>query len=119
MAGTLKLLSGGAAQALVGRLAARSAVAVEGTFGAVGAMRDKLLSGAPCDVLILTGVVGFVIVTITIVTIVGIVAWETGSVATIIKQVGELTGGHRTIRQRLENRPPRFVRQSAKHRLHN
>src|SRR6185436_18751048 len=48
----LKLLSGGAAQALVGR--AKGARDVQGTFGAVGAMRDKLLAGEPCDVVILT-----------------------------------------------------------------
>ncbi|HEY8051042.1 MAG TPA: substrate-binding domain-containing protein [Ramlibacter sp.] len=48
----LKLLSGGAAQALVGRM--KGARDVQGTFGAVGAMRDKLLAGEACDVLILT-----------------------------------------------------------------
>ncbi|GAB2597887.1 substrate-binding domain-containing protein [Ramlibacter solisilvae] len=48
------MISGGAAQALVGRLQDRCALPVEGTFGAVGAMRDKLLAGQPCDVLILT-----------------------------------------------------------------
>lgn len=55
---TLNLLSGGAAQGLVGQLQARfqaqSGCAVNGTFGAVGMMKDKLLGGAPCDVLILT-----------------------------------------------------------------
>lgn len=54
----LNLLSGGAAQALVAGLAddfQRSHGAnVQGTFGAVGAMRDKLLGGDPCDVLVLT-----------------------------------------------------------------
>jgi len=55
---TLQLLSGGAAQGIVGaieedfRLA--TAARVQGTFGAVGAMRDKLLAGAPCDAIILT-----------------------------------------------------------------
>jgi molybdate transport system substrate-binding protein len=48
----LKILSGGAAQALVGRM--KGTREVQGTFGAVGAMRDKLLAGEPCDVLILT-----------------------------------------------------------------
>lgn len=48
----LKLLSGGAAQALVGRM--KGGRDVQGTFGAVGAMRDKLLGGEPCDVVILT-----------------------------------------------------------------
>lgn len=55
---TLKLLSGGAAQGLVARLGERFAQetgwAIEGRFGAVGAMQDQLLAGAPCDVLILT-----------------------------------------------------------------
>jgi molybdate transport system substrate-binding protein len=55
---TLKLLSGGAAQGLVGQLRERAAreigCNVEGTFGAVGAMRDKLLAGEACDVVILT-----------------------------------------------------------------
>jgi len=55
---TLNLLSGGAAQGLVGQLQARfqaqSGGAINGTFGAVGMMKDKLLAGAPCDVLILT-----------------------------------------------------------------
>jgi molybdate transport system substrate-binding protein len=54
----IQLLSGGAAQGLVGQLRERflaeSGCAVEGTFGAVGAMRDKLLAGAPCDMVILT-----------------------------------------------------------------
>jgi len=55
---TLKLLSGGAAQGLVAQLQGRAAreigCEIEGTFGAVGAMRDKLLAGEPCDVVILT-----------------------------------------------------------------
>ena len=45
----LTILSGGAAQGLVGALAAefkaQSGCEIDGTFGAVGAMRDKLLSG--------------------------------------------------------------------------
>lgn len=48
----MRILSGGAAQALVDRM--KGARDVQGTFGAVGAMRDKLLAGEPCDVLILT-----------------------------------------------------------------
>ena len=58
MARSLHLLSGGAAQALVEglrpRLVAEQQCDVRGTFGAVGAMRDKLLAGEPCDVVILT-----------------------------------------------------------------
>ncbi|HUR89766.1 MAG TPA: substrate-binding domain-containing protein [Ramlibacter sp.] len=48
----LRLLSGGAAQALVAKM--KGPRDVQGTFGAVGAMRDKLLAGEACDVLILT-----------------------------------------------------------------
>lgn len=58
MGGTLRILSGGAAQALVAGLreqfSATSGFDVQGTFGAVGAMRDKLLGGELCDVLVLT-----------------------------------------------------------------
>ena len=54
----LHLISGGAAQALVGQLQvqfeAATGVSIEASFGAVGLMKDKLLSGAPCDVVILT-----------------------------------------------------------------
>ena len=55
---TIHLLSGGAAQGLVGRL--QTAFAhdtghdVQGRFGAVGLQKDALLAGTPCDVLILT-----------------------------------------------------------------
>jgi molybdate transport system substrate-binding protein len=49
---TMQLLSGGAAQALVARM--KGTRDIHGTFGAVGAMRDKLLAGEACDVLILT-----------------------------------------------------------------
>jgi molybdate transport system substrate-binding protein len=54
----LEILSGGAAQGLVGALAepfkAQTGCDITGTFGAVGAMRDRLLAGAPADLLILT-----------------------------------------------------------------
>lgn len=54
----LTILSGGAAQGLVDALApqfeAQTGCSIEGTFGAVGAMRDKLLGGAPADLVILT-----------------------------------------------------------------
>ena len=54
----LALLSGGAAQGLVAALAAKfkaeTGCDITGTFGAVGAMRDKLIAGAPADLLILT-----------------------------------------------------------------
>jgi molybdate transport system substrate-binding protein len=52
------VLSGGAAQgvvaALSGEFQATTGYAIDGTFGAVGAMKEKLLAGAPADVLILT-----------------------------------------------------------------
>lgn len=54
----LRLISGGAAQGLVSQLAPRfradTGLDIEATFGAVGLMKDQLLSGAPCDVVILT-----------------------------------------------------------------
>ncbi|TSA17971.1 MAG: ABC transporter substrate-binding protein [Betaproteobacteria bacterium] len=54
----LNILSGGAAQSVVNALAAefRAATGYElaCTFSAVGAMREKLLAGAPADLVILT-----------------------------------------------------------------
>ena len=54
----LHILSGGAAQGLVSALAPlfehETGYKIAGTFGAVGAMRDKLLAGEPADLLILT-----------------------------------------------------------------
>jgi molybdate transport system substrate-binding protein len=54
----LQVLSGGAVHGLVDALAAlleaETGCAIAGTFGAVGAMRDKLMAGAPADLLILT-----------------------------------------------------------------
>lgn len=54
----LRLLSGGAAQALVGALApsftAATGFEIDGGFGAVGAMKARLLEGDPADVMILT-----------------------------------------------------------------
>lgn len=54
----LRILSGGAAQGLVGALASRfeteTGFAIEGEFGAVGAIAAKLRAGAPADLLILT-----------------------------------------------------------------
>jgi molybdate transport system substrate-binding protein len=58
MAHALNLLSGGAAHGVVSALASRFRAStdfeINGTFNAVGAMRDKLLAGEPCDVVILT-----------------------------------------------------------------
>jgi molybdate transport system substrate-binding protein len=54
----VQVLSGGAAQGLVGALApqfkAETGCDIAATFGAVGVMRDKLLGGAAADLLILT-----------------------------------------------------------------
>lgn len=54
----LRILSGGAAQGLVealrGAVERRIDGRLEGTFGAVGAMRDRLLAGEPADVMILS-----------------------------------------------------------------
>jgi molybdate transport system substrate-binding protein len=54
----ISLLSGGAAHGLVSKIQERFArehgSEVRGTFGAVGAMRDKLLGGEACDVVILS-----------------------------------------------------------------
>lgn len=54
----LNLLSGGAAHGLVTALApqfkAQTGADIDGTFSAVGAMRDKFLAGAEADALILT-----------------------------------------------------------------
>jgi len=50
----LRILAGGAAQPLVERLRPTLGFAVDGTFSAVGAMRDKLLAGEPADLVILS-----------------------------------------------------------------
>ena len=44
----------GLVEALQARFLAASGATVEGRFGAVGAMREALLGGAPCDVMIVT-----------------------------------------------------------------
>ena len=57
MADTVHVLSGGAAQGLVRGVEpqlAQRGIRVSGNFGAVGAMRDRLLAGDPCDLVILT-----------------------------------------------------------------
>jgi molybdate transport system substrate-binding protein len=55
---SLKILSGGAAQGLVASLAPifkkQTGLAIEGEFGAVGAMAGKLRSGWPADIVTLT-----------------------------------------------------------------
>jgi molybdate transport system substrate-binding protein len=54
----LAILSGGAAQGLVGSLApifkARTAFDIGGEYGAVGVMADQLRNGTPADIVILT-----------------------------------------------------------------
>lgn len=58
MSATLHLLCAGAAQGLVQALRPRfeadTGKALLGRFGAVGAMQEALLAGAPCDVMVLT-----------------------------------------------------------------
>jgi molybdate transport system substrate-binding protein len=48
----LRILAGGAAQSLVKK--AKDGFEIDGTFSAVGAMRDKLLAGEPADIVILS-----------------------------------------------------------------
>lgn len=50
----LRLVSAGAAQGLVGAVARARGIAVEGSFGAVGAMLENYRAGEACDVVILT-----------------------------------------------------------------
>ena len=50
----LRFVSAGAAQALVGTTAKSAGLEVEGSFGAVGAMLEKLDAGEAADVVILT-----------------------------------------------------------------
>ena len=55
---SLKILSGGAAQGLVASVAAKfkamTGLDIEGEFGAVGAMADRLRAGVPADIVVLT-----------------------------------------------------------------
>lgn len=54
----MNVFSGGAAAAVVKAIEAefqqRTGTQIDGTFSAVGMMRDKLLAGDPCDIVILT-----------------------------------------------------------------
>lgn len=76
----LNILSGGAAQGLVKSLApafkARTGLDIEGEFGAVGAMADKLRAGRPTDIIMLTE------------TLVGTLAQEKLVVPASIRNVG-------------------------------
>jgi molybdate transport system substrate-binding protein len=50
----IDVISAGAAQGLIAELSAIEGVEIGGSFGAVGAMRQKLLDGEPCDLVVLT-----------------------------------------------------------------
>ena len=58
MSGTLHVLCAGAVQGLVRAVQVRfheqAGAVLEARFGAVGAMKEALMSGAPCDVLVVT-----------------------------------------------------------------
>jgi molybdate transport system substrate-binding protein len=58
---SLNILSGGAAHGLVASLApkfrALTGLDIEGEFGAVGAMADKLRNGTPADIVVLTAAI--------------------------------------------------------------
>jgi molybdate transport system substrate-binding protein len=58
---SLNILSGGAAQGLVGSLApafrAQTGFDIAGEFGAVGVMADKLRQGTPADIVVLTAAI--------------------------------------------------------------
>lgn len=58
MSGTLHVLCAGAVQGLVRAVQARfheqADIVLEARFGAVGAMKEALMSGSPCDVLVVT-----------------------------------------------------------------
>lgn len=50
----MNILSAGAAKGLLQTIAASQGITLEGEFGAVGAIRDRLNAGAKCDVIVLT-----------------------------------------------------------------
>lgn len=50
----MKILSAGAAKGLLHSVAASEGISLEGEFGAVGAIRERLKAGAPCDAIVLT-----------------------------------------------------------------
>jgi len=58
---SLNILSGGAAQGLVGSVArafkVETGLDIKGEFGAVGAMADRLRNGTPADIIILTAAI--------------------------------------------------------------
>ena len=50
----MNILSAGAARGLLQTIATREGIELSGEFGAVGAMRERLDSGAACDAIVLT-----------------------------------------------------------------
>ena len=50
----MKILSAGAAKGLLQTIGAREGISLDGEFGAVGVIRERLRAGAPCDVVVLT-----------------------------------------------------------------
>ena len=50
----MNVLSAGAARGLLHTIAASEGIPLEGEFGAVGVIRERLKTGAPCDVIVLT-----------------------------------------------------------------
>ncbi len=50
----LRVLSAGAAKAVITAVADEAGLSLGAAFGAVGAMKDKLMAGEPCDVIVLT-----------------------------------------------------------------
>ncbi len=50
----LELIGGGAAHGIVERVAREAGIEARGSFGPVGAMRERFLAGEPCDVIVLT-----------------------------------------------------------------
>lgn len=50
----MNILSAGAAKGLLQTVAASEGIALEGEFGAVVAIRERLKAGAPCDAIVLT-----------------------------------------------------------------
>ncbi len=50
----MNILSAGAAKGLINSIAANTDIELNSEFGAVGAIKERLLAGAPCDVIVLT-----------------------------------------------------------------
>lgn len=50
----MNILSAGAAKGLLQTIAGNEGIVLNGEFGAVGAIKERLIAGAPCDVIVLT-----------------------------------------------------------------